>query len=44
MLRVKTQRWRGKPLILRDAGDVGEDSEDEERVMGDEYDGLALLA
>jgi len=43
LLRVKTQRWRGKPPISRDAVDVGEDSEDEERVMGDEYDGLALL-
>jgi len=44
LLRVKTQRWRGKPLIPRDTDDVGEGSGDEERVMGDEYDGLALLA
>jgi len=42
-LRVKTQRWRGKPLIPRDAGDTEEDSEDEERVSADGYDGLALL-
>ena len=43
LLRVKTQRWRGKPLILRDADDVEEDGEDE-RIEGDGYDGLALLA
>jgi len=44
LLRVKTQRWRGKPLIPRDADDVEEDSEDEERIEGDGHDGLALLA
>jgi len=44
LLRVKTQRWRGKPLIPRDADDVEEDNEDEERISGDGYDGLALLA
>jgi tRNA-dihydrouridine synthase 1 len=44
LLRVKTQRWRGKPLIPRGAVDVEEGSEDEERVSGDGYDGLALLA
>lgn len=43
LLRVKTQRWRGKPLILRDADDVEEDGEDE-RIEGDGHDGLALLA
>ena len=44
LLKVKTQRWRGKPLIPRDADEVEEDSEDEERAAGDRYDGLALLA
>lgn len=44
LLRVKTQRWRGKPLIPRDADDVEENSEDEERIEGDGYGGLALLA
>jgi len=44
LLRVKTQRWRGKPLIPRDTDDTEEDSEDEERVSADRYDGLALLA
>jgi len=44
LLRVKTQRWRGKPLIPRDAGDTEEDSEDEETVSADGYDSLALLA
>lgn len=43
LLRVKTQRWRGKPLIPRDAN-VEENSEDEEWIEDDEYDGLALLA
>jgi len=44
LLRVKTQRWRGKPLIPRDADGVEEDNEDEERIEGDGHDGLALLA
>ena len=44
LLRVKTQRWRGKPLIPRDADDVEEGSEAEDGVSGDGYDGLALLA
>jgi len=44
LLRVKTQRWRGKPLIPRDADDVEENSEDEERIEGDGYGSLALLA
>jgi hypothetical protein len=46
LLRVKTQRWRRKSLILQDADDVeGEDEEEEEgRVPGDEYGNLALLA
>lgn len=46
LLRVKTQRWRGKPLIPRDADEVGEGSEaeGEDGVSGNEYDGLALLA
>ena len=44
LLRVKMQRWRGKPLIPRDADDVEENSEDEERIEGDGYGGLALLA
>jgi len=44
LLRVKTQRWRGKPLIPRYRDDVEEDSEDEDRDSGDGYDGLALLA
>jgi tRNA-dihydrouridine synthase 1 len=43
LLRVKTQRWRGKPLIPREADDVEENSEDE-RTEGDGYDDLALLA
>jgi hypothetical protein len=43
LLKVKTQRWRGKPLIPQDVDDVEEDSEDES-ISGDEYDGLALLA
>ena len=43
LLRVKTQRWRGKPLIPRDADDAEENSEDE-RIEGDGYGGLALLA
>jgi len=43
LLRVKTQRWRGKPLIGRDEDDVEEDSEDEE-VSGDGFGDLALLA
>lgn len=43
LLKVKTQRWRGKPLIPQDADDIEEDSEDE-RISGDGYDGLALLA
>ena len=42
LLRVKIQRWRGKPPIPQDADDVEEDSEDEKRVSSD--DGLALLA
>ena len=42
LLRVKTQRWRGKPLIPRDKDGIEEDSEDEERVSDD--DGPALLA
>ena len=41
-MRVKTQRWRGKPLIPRDTDGIEEDSEDEERVSDD--DGPALLA
>jgi hypothetical protein len=44
LLRVKTQRWRRKPLISRDVDDVEEESEDEEMVSGDGYDSLALLA
>jgi len=44
LLRVKTQRWRGKPLIPQDADDVEEGSEAEGEVSGDGYDGLALLA
>jgi len=44
LLRVKTQRWRGKPLVPQDADDAEEDNEDEGRVSGDGYDGLALLA
>ena len=44
LLRVKTQRWRGKPLIPRDAGDVEEGSEVEDEISGDGYDGLVLLA
>jgi len=44
LLRVNTQRWRGKPLVPRDADDVEEDNGDEERVSDDGYDGLALLA
>ena len=43
LLRVKTQRWRGKPLIPRDAGDE-EGSEVEDEISGDGYDGLVLLA
>jgi len=36
LLRVKTQRWRGKPLIPRDADDIEEESEEGGafRVMG----------
>lgn len=44
LLRVRTQRWRGRSLIPRDADEVGEGSEAEERVSGDGYDGLGLLA
>jgi len=44
LLRVKTQRWRGKPLIPRDEDDVEEGSEVEDGVSGDGYDGLVLLA
>jgi len=44
LLRVKTQRWRGKPLIPRDGDDVGEGSDAEDGASGDGYDGLALLA
>ena len=44
LLRVKTQRWRGRPLIPRHADEVEGESEDEERVSDDEYNGLALLA
>jgi len=44
LLRVKTQRWRGKQLIPRNVADVEEDSEGEEGVLAGEYSGLALLA
>lgn len=44
LLRVKTQRWRGKPLIPRDVDDIEENSEDEERAEDDGYDGLVLFA
>ena len=45
LLRIKTQRWRGRPLlILRDAGDVEEDESGDKEGSGDVYDGLALLA
>lgn len=43
LLRVKTQRWRRKPLISPDADEVEEGSEDG-GVSGDEYGGPALLA
>ncbi|KAF9648435.1 FMN-linked oxidoreductase [Thelephora ganbajun] len=42
LLRVKTQRWRGKSPLPRDAVDVEEDSEGE-KISGDGYDDLALL-
>jgi len=44
LLRVKTQRWRGKPLIPQDAEDVGEGSEAEDVISDGGYDGLVLLA
>jgi len=44
LLRVKTQRWRRKPLIPGDVDDVKGNNEDEERSEGDGYDALALLA
>jgi len=44
LLRVKTQRWCGKPLIPRDVGDIGEKSEDEGRDEDGGYDGLVLFA
>lgn len=44
LLRVKTQRWRGKPLIPQDTDEVEQESEDEGRASGGEYDNLALLA
>ena len=44
LLRVKTQRWRGKPSIPRDADDAGEGSGAEDGAPGDGHDGLALLA
>lgn len=44
LLRVNTQRWRGKPLISRDIDDVEEESDEEEMVSGDGYGSLALLA
>lgn len=44
LLRVKTQMWRGKPLIPRYADDAEEESESGEEVSGDGYDSLALLA
>lgn len=44
LLRVKTQRWRGKSLIPQDADDIEVESEDEEGVSGDGRDSLALLA
>ena len=44
LLRVKTQRWCGKPLIPRDVDDTGEKSEDEERVEDEGYNGLVLFA
>ena len=40
LLRVKTQRWRGKPSIPRYIDEVEEDSEDEDMASGDGYDGL----
>ena len=39
LLRVKTQKWRGKRVIPRDVDEVEEDG-----VSGDGYDGLVLLA
>ena len=42
LLRVKTQRWRGKPLIPRDVDDIEGSSEDE-KVEDDGYDDLVLF-
>jgi len=44
LLRVKTQGWRGKPLISRDVDEIEGESDDGESVSGDGYDSLALLA
>ena len=44
LLRVKTQRWRGKPLLPRDADDIEEENGDVESVPSDGYGSLALLA
>lgn len=42
LLRVRTQRWRGKPFMPGDASEV-EESESKEGVSENEYDSLALL-